>query len=244
MALRKVLIILAFVNYTAWAALDEVLETALELGSECEGSNGSCALNALQTRALQTDEPTGDARWTMAPSHNESMLGFAPPPHPRSHRYMATTTRYGYNHITGCMLDSHDLVAGTDYIAVAAASSMHGGGTLCWKKGGGGASASMGCGSCAKGKFIRQLPRGFKIWTPESTPIFHKEYKLVVVDSCPHSDNGLWCPAPHHRNTFGVANHFDMANPPDKFDNYYFEFSPMECSSEIKSRFKRLSKCH
>ena len=40
--------------------------------------------------------------------------------------------------------------------------------------------ASLGCGSCGKGRFIRQLPRGFHIWTPKSKEIFHKEFKFVA----------------------------------------------------------------
>ena len=35
--------------------------------------------------------------------------------------------------------------------------------------------ASLGCGSCGKGRFVRQLPRGFHIWTPENKEIFHKD---------------------------------------------------------------------
>lgn len=234
---RKMLATLASLCLTAWA-----FEAALEADSECAESNDRCALNALQTRA-RTDEPTGDARWTLPPSGNETMLGFAPPPRPQGYQYMATSSRYGFNHITGCMLDSRAVVAGTDYIAVAAASSMHSQGKLCWKNGGGNGAASMGCGSCAKGRFIRKLPRGYQIWTPKSKPIFHKEYKVVVVDSCPSGDNALWCPAPGRTNTFGVHNHFDMANPPPDFDNFYFQFSPTPCSGEIQARFKKLSKC-
>lgn len=238
--LHRLLATLALLRPDAWA-----FDTALEADSECSEGDDSCALNALQTRA-RMDEPTGEDRWTAPLSDNETklgLLGYAPAPHPRGYQYMATSTRYGFNHITGCMLDSQALVQGTDYIAVAAASAMHSSGKLCWKKGGGGGSASMGCGSCAKGRFIRQLPRGFKIWTPKSKPIFNKEYKVVVVDSCPSGDNGLWCPAPGRVNTFGVHNHFDMANPPADFDNYYFQFSPMPCSGEINARFKKLSKC-
>ena len=39
---------------------------------------------------------------------------------------------------------------------------MQSGCCRCNRNGGGGATASMGCGACGKGRFIRQLPRGFK----------------------------------------------------------------------------------
>ncbi|OLP79129.1 hypothetical protein AK812_SmicGene40630 [Symbiodinium microadriaticum] len=52
--------------------------------------------------------------------------------------------------------------------------------------------------------FIRQLPRGFHVWTPSDAEIFQKVYKFVVVDICPKVDNGMWCPMrPGQRNSFG-----------------------------------------
>mmetsp|Transcript_80677 Transcript_80677/g.164201 ORF Transcript_80677/g.164201 Transcript_80677/m.164201 type:complete len:116 (+) Transcript_80677:342-689(+) len=107
------------------------------------------------------------------------------------------------------------------------------------------ATAAMGCGACGKGRFIRQLPRGFKIWTSASEPIFQKEYKFVVVDICPHSNNRMWCPEhAGQTNDFGVQNHFDFATVPSNFDNYYFEFTPEPCNHEMQSRLARMSKCH
>ena len=86
---------------------------------------------------------------------------------------------------------------------------------------------------------------GFKIWTSESKAIFHKEYKFVVVDICPHSNNQMWCPKHSgQKNDFGVHNHFDFATVPADFDNYYFEFTPEPCDHEMKSRLARMSSCH
>lgn len=48
------------------------------------------------------------------------------------------------------------------YLAVASAQAMQNGCCRCNRNGGGGATAAMGCGACGKGRFIRQLPRGFK----------------------------------------------------------------------------------
>ncbi|CAK8988735.1 unnamed protein product [Durusdinium trenchii] len=170
---------------------------------------------------------------------------WAPPPKKNGYRYLATTTRYGTNPFTACGLDSGALVKGTDYLAVASAQAMQDGCCRCNRNGGGGSTASLGCGSCGKGRFIRQLPRGFHIWTPESSPIFHEEYKFVVVDICPHSDNSMWCPrSAEQTNTFGVHNHLDFATVPKNFDNFYFEFTPEPCDQEMKSRLARMSDCN
>jgi len=229
---------------------DNTAVAALGADDECaaNGTDASCALNAMQLRGAATATPcpelTGDARWTAEPCGNESELGWAPPPHPGTHRFMATSTQYGTNPHTACLLDSAAVVAGTEYLAVASAESMQDGCCVCNNNGGGGHTASMGCGDCARGRFIRRLPRGFHIWTHLDEEIFHKEYKLVVIDICPKGDNKLWCPAKAgHTNTFGVHNHFDFATPPPKFDNFYFEFTPEECSPEIKHRFAQLSHC-
>lgn len=244
------LLLLVLAALASPAQATEGLDAAqLDVDDECaaNGTGADCALNALQHRA-STSTPcpdvTGDARWTSAPCGNESVLGYAPPPHPRSHKFMATSTRYGTNKLTACMLDSAAMVAGTEYLAVASAQAMQDGCCKCNLKGGGGPTASMGCGDCARGRFIRRLPRGFHVWTKSSEEIFHKEYKVIVIDICPKGDNGLWCPAHRaERNTFGVHNHFDFATPPPKFDNFYFEFTPEECSGEMKARFARLSSC-
>mmetsp|Transcript_121478 Transcript_121478/g.288706 ORF Transcript_121478/g.288706 Transcript_121478/m.288706 type:complete len:215 (+) Transcript_121478:66-710(+) len=175
----------------------------------------------------------------------QNRTDYAPAPHPRHYHFMATSTRYGTNPHTACGLDSAALVRGTDYLAVASAQAMQDGCCRCNRNGGGGRTASLGCGSCGKGRFVRQLPRGFKIWTPASAQIFHKEYKFVVVDICPHSHNAMWCPArAGQANQFGVHNHFDSATVPHHFDNYYFEFTPEPCNHDMQSRLARMSKCH
>lgn len=170
---------------------------------------------------------------------------WAAPPSVNGYRFMSTTTRYGTNPFTACGLDSWALVKGTDYLAVASAQSMQDGCCRCNRGGGGGKTASLGCGSCGKGRFVRQLPRGFHIWTPESKEIFHKEYKFVVVDICPHTDNGMWCPKrPGQTNTFGVYNHLDFATVPPNFDNFYFQFDTEPCDKEMQSRLARMSNCN
>ena len=175
----------------------------------------------------------------------ENRSDFSPPPHPRHYRFMATSTRYGTNPHTACGLDSAALVHGTGYLAVASAQAMQDGCCRCNRNGGGGHTASMGCGSCGKGRFVRQLPRGFKIWTPAEDKIFHEEYKFVVVDICPNSHNSMWCPAKAGQvNQFGVHNHFDFATVPHHFDNYYFEFTPEPCDQQMQSRLAQMSKCH
>lgn len=101
----------------------------------------------------------------------------------------------------------------------------------------------MGCGSCGRGRFIRQLPRGFHIWASASAEIFHREYKFVVADICPHGPNAMWCPAhAGEANAFGVRNHLDFGITPRGFDNYYFEFTPEPCPEVIKQRMSQ-SKC-
>jgi len=193
----------------------------------------------------------GDARWAT------SMVGAAydPPPAPGNYSFMATSTRYGLNQFTSCDMDSGKLVQGTDYLPVASAQAMQnmfpGGEGACCRCGvagpgtDGSQTAGMGCGTCAKGRFIRQLPRGYYIWTPEESEIFHKEYDIVVVDICPHMDNPVWCPTtPAETNEFGVHNHFDFALPPPNFDNFYFAFTPAPCSEKMQKRIEMMSTCH
>eukprot|EP00435_Cladocopium_sp_Y103_P022308 s959_g5.t1 len=154
---------------------------------------------------------------------------YAPAPHAHHYQFVATTTRYGTNPHTACGLDSGALVQG--YLAVASAQAMQNGCCRCNRNGGGGATAAMGCGACGRGR----------IWTSASEPIFHKEYKFVVVDICPHSTNRMWCPKhAGQTNDFGVQNHFDFATVPSNFDNYYFEFTPEPCDHEMQSRLARM----
>lgn len=195
---------------------------------------------------LRASQNATQEMWTEnSTAGNTSRMLWAAPPSVNGYRFMSTTTRYGTNPFTACGLDSWALVKGTDYLAVASAQSMQDGCCRCNRGGGGGKTASLGCGSCGKGRFVRQLPRGFHIWTPESKEIFHKEYKFVVVDICPHTDNGMWCPKrPGQTNTFGVYNHLDFATVPPNFDNFYFQFDTEPCDKEMQSRLARMSNCN
>lgn len=238
----------------------------------CAGDNADdgCALSALQRRAatgqgtnIAPDDgvlPTGlhgEARWSWGANLTaHAAATYAPPPSASAlgHGFMATTTRYGTNSFTSCDMDSAKLVEGTPYLSVASAQGMQnmfpGGEGSCCRcgragPGTGGQTAGMGCGTCARGRFVRQLPRGFHIWTSEDAPIFRETYHIVVADICPKGDNGMWCPAtPNHVNSFGVFNHFDFAVQPKDFDNFYFAFTPEECSPEIKRRLSEMSSCH
>ena len=201
------------------------------------------------TQNLRASQNVTKEMWTeniTAGNMSETLrMMWAPPPRVNGYRYMSTTTRYGTNPFTACGLDSGALVKGTDYLAVASAQSMQDGCCRCNRDGGGGATASLGCGACGKGRFVRQLPRGFHIWTPKDKEIFKKEYKFVVVDICPHTDNNMWCPKkPGQTNTFGVYNHLDFATVPPDFDNFYFQFTPEPCDKEMKSRLARMSNCN
>lgn len=224
------------------------LVISLSVLSAAEGnlraSQNSSHQNA--SHAQRDGDRLGDWRWnaTEMAAENMSKAGWAAPPRAHGFRFMATSTRYGTNPHTSCGLDSAALVQGTDYLAVASAQAMQDGCCWCNRNGGGGATASMGCGACGKGRFIRQLPRGFHVWTPSDAEIFQKVYKFVVVDICPKVDNGMWCPMhPGQKNTFGVYNHFDFATVPPKFDNFYFEFTPEPCDGEMQARLRRMSSC-
>mmetsp|Transcript_53030 Transcript_53030/g.152819 ORF Transcript_53030/g.152819 Transcript_53030/m.152819 type:complete len:229 (+) Transcript_53030:76-762(+) len=214
---------------------------------------GLCGAQDTPDAPAASKSLRGDARW----AKNASAVAgdVAPPPTTSNYTYMATTTRYGLNPFTSCDMNSGQLVAGTDYYPVASAQAMQnmfpGGEGECCRCGragsgtGGATTAAMGCGTCAKGRFIRQLPRGYYIWTPKEAEIFHKEFNIVVVDICPHIDNPIWCPTtPSETNDFSVHNHFDFAATPPHFDNFYFEFTPTECSDEMKARISAMSSCH
>ncbi|CAJ1340147.1 unnamed protein product [Effrenium voratum] len=205
----------------------------------------SCALALASSQNLRSSRNATSAGRDWANFTALERSAWAPPPHVDGYRYLATSTRYGTNPQTACGLDSGALVQGTDYLAVATAQAMQDGCCRCNRGGGGGQTASLGCGSCGRGRFIRQLPRGFHIWTPKDKAIFHKEYKFVVVDICPHVDNKMWCPtSPGETNTFGVHNHLDFATVPDNYDNYYFQFTPEPCDGEMQSRLAHMSDCN
>lgn len=168
------------------------------------------------------------------------------------HEYLATSTRYGNTCCASCgQLDTSGLVAGTDYYAVASAQAMQSvfaSGSCCWCGAAGQAcgrksgTAPMGCTACAKGRFLPRRPYGAPFWGDAS--IFEREISLVVADICPHQGNEAWCPhSVGSTNTFGAKNHFDFADPPPGFDNYYFAFTPTPCSAEMQQRLTRMSKC-
>eukprot|EP00408_Alexandrium_pacificum_P056044 CAMPEP_0171241568 /NCGR_PEP_ID=MMETSP0790-20130122/45161_1 /TAXON_ID=2925 /ORGANISM="Alexandrium catenella, Strain OF101" /LENGTH=237 /DNA_ID=CAMNT_0011708179 /DNA_START=1 /DNA_END=711 /DNA_ORIENTATION=- len=210
--------------------------------------------NASALLAARLRGAKDDPRWAPAAGGNASAgaQGWPAPPAPhelKGYPFLATSTRYGTNPLTSCMMDSGALVAGTDYLAVASAQAMQNmfpaGPSACCYCGsgtGGGRTVAMGCGTCGRGRFIRQLPRGFNIWTPPDAEIFHREFKVVVVDICPHGDNRMWCPPQvGHTNDFGVHNHFDFATPPPQFDNFYFAFEPAECEPQMRARIAAMS---
>mmetsp|Transcript_182481 Transcript_182481/g.578301 ORF Transcript_182481/g.578301 Transcript_182481/m.578301 type:complete len:169 (-) Transcript_182481:249-755(-) len=144
-------------------------------------------------------------------------------------------------------VDTAKLVQGTDYHVVASAQAMQnhfGHGECCWcgkaeaSCGHASRTAPMGCTSCAKGRFIKKLPYGAPIRGGDE--LFGKEFNIVVADICPHKGNEAWCPEKvGHVNTFGSKNHFDWAQPPAGFDNFYFAFTPMPCAAKIKQRLGR-----
>mmetsp|Transcript_28725 Transcript_28725/g.95399 ORF Transcript_28725/g.95399 Transcript_28725/m.95399 type:complete len:276 (-) Transcript_28725:254-1081(-) len=274
MAVRALLLTGIFLRL---AAGDNDLEDgAIAADDECLAKIGTerCALNALQLKApTSRDVVVGDPdtnftkvdrRWAMGTLHGAAVMGYEPPPSAAAlgYGYMATTTRYGTNPFTACDMDSGALVEGTDYLSVASAQAMQDlfpgglgacepGHCRCGKAGPGtgpdSPTAAMGCGTCGRGRFVRQLPRPYTIWTPEDAEIFTKEYNIVVADVCPawESQNKPWCPAtPSETNSFGAHNHLDFAIVPPQYDNFYFAFTPTECSPEMKARIARMSNCH
>mmetsp|Transcript_8192 Transcript_8192/g.23429 ORF Transcript_8192/g.23429 Transcript_8192/m.23429 type:complete len:272 (-) Transcript_8192:168-983(-) len=244
----------------------DVEPQSLLIDDECRGGDEACATNALQVRAhsaVAKNEPRGEDRWLPAALMGVNASAKWPAPPPKSewmgYKYLATTTHYGTNKFTACDMDSGALVEGTDYLAVASAQAMQNmfpggegacgpGACRCGAAGpgtGGDDVAAMGCGTCGRGRFFRKLPRGFYIWTSAQEPIFHKEYKIVVVDVCPKFENKFWCPAkPGEKNELGVMNHLDFATFPDHIDNYYFAFTPEPCDPDMKARVEKMSKCH
>ncbi|CAJ1388461.1 unnamed protein product [Effrenium voratum] len=182
------------------------------------------------------------ARQTSAGLPNPQKLGY---------KYMATTTRYGHTSLTSCGgLDTIKIVKGTGYYAVASAENMQGdferaSGCWCGKDGGGGGTAGMGCGACGKGRFIYGHPQSYPMYVKEDAEIFQKEIKFIVIDTCTHQAGNLeWCEGKAGKaNQYGALNHLDFADPPPKFDHYYFAFSPEPCPAELEHRFAAQSKC-
>eukprot|EP00438_Fugacium_kawagutii_P020293 Skav211643 [mRNA] locus=scaffold1290:52575:60776:- [translate_table: standard] len=128
----------------------------------------------LEVHALQFRAEVGHTEVTAL---NAS---YAPPPHAGHYQFVATTTRYGTDSQTACGLDSGALVRGTGYLAVASAQAMQNGCCRCNRNGGGGQTAGMGCGACGKGRFIRQLPRGFKKPGPARRTCVARQFRCIL----------------------------------------------------------------
>ncbi|CAE7922175.1 ACY3, partial [Symbiodinium necroappetens] len=184
-------------------------------------------------------------RWNVDPSMSElhNMRRRA------GYEHLATTTRYGDTCCASCgSIDTAKLVRGTGFYAVASAESMQdhgiGDGHYCTQdasphRG----TQGMGCLSCAKGKFLPAHPFSYPLWAQPGAGIFEREIKIVVADTCPHHGNEAWCPARQGRgNEFGVKHHFDFANPPAKYDNYYFVWTKIECPGRLKRRYAQHSR--
>ncbi|CAE8635861.1 unnamed protein product [Polarella glacialis] len=171
-------------------------------------------------------------------------------PRKMGYHHLATTTRYGDTCCASCgRMNTGALFERTKHHVVATAESMQGGGIgdghYCTKDGSSrGGTVGMGCKSCGKGRFIAAHPMDYPLWAQPGDEIFEKEIHFVVADSCPHRGNEAWCP--QHaggENHFGIKNHFDFANPPNKFDNYYFAWSKVKCPREVQQHFDDLSQC-
>lgn len=103
-------------------------------------------------------------------------------------------------------------------------------------------TASMGCFTCGKGRFVRKRP----YWNDVDAEAFATdEIHIVVGDVCPYGSNAKWCPAqPGDVNACGMKNHLDFVEyPAEGLDNNFFHFSPAPCSAELQQRFAQLSKC-
>lgn len=177
---------------------------------------------------------------------------YLPDPRKSGFEYLATTTRYGHTSLTSCGgLDTIKIVKDTGYYAVASAQSMQGDfenavAGWCGKNGAGsGGTAPMGCGACGKGRFIYGHPQSYPLYVKPDDDIFHQEIKFIVVDLCTHEQGNLeWCPGQAgEKNSHGVKNHIDFADPPPSFDQYYFAFTPTPCPEVLQRRFTEQSQC-
>lgn len=225
------------------------------------GADGNSTADELAEKAAPKQEDIfargGPARsvayWTnRSDIASADEVGVASMQSVAGYEYMATTTRYGNTCCASCgSLDTARVVQGTEYYAVASAQAMQdhfAAGSCCWcgqagsQCGLGSGVAPMGCGGCARGRFIKKRPYDAPMWAGDD--IFEKEIKIVVADICPHDGNEAWCPrSVGHVNTFGAKNHFDFASPPAQFDNYYFAFTPEPCPSELQQNL-RMSQCN
>lgn len=112
---------------------------------------------------------------------------------------------------------------------------------MCGKGKGGGGTASMGCFSCGKGRFIKKTP--YSQASVDVKDYLTAEIDIVVSDICPYGSNAQWCPGkPGYVNACGQNNHLDFSDPPAGINNNYFVFSPAPCSATILSRAKSMMK--
>jgi len=95
-------------------------------------------------------------------------------------------------------------------------------------------TASMGCFTCAKARFLEALPWSPDSCSPDPTAFVGDEIKLLVIDACPYGANAQWCPkSPGDVNQCGMQNHIDFAGPPEGINNNYIVFTPEPCSDEV-----------
>jgi len=108
-------------------------------------------------------------------------------------------------------------------------------------------TASMGCFSCAKARFLSERPYGGNSeHVGEGEDFVGEELKVVVADACPYGPNSQWCPArPGDVNSCGLKNHFDFTVYPAGLgiDNNFVVFTPEPCSEELQQRIAASSKC-
>eukprot|EP00927_Polykrikos_kofoidii_P079817 TRINITY_DN76651_c0_g1_i1.p1 TRINITY_DN76651_c0_g1~~TRINITY_DN76651_c0_g1_i1.p1 ORF type:complete len:234 (-),score=15.28 TRINITY_DN76651_c0_g1_i1:125-826(-) len=112
---------------------------------------------------------------------------------------------------------------------------------MCGKGQGGSGTASLGCFSCGKGRFIKKTP--YSSDDVDVTDYASPEIHVVVADICPYGSNAQWCPGrPGDVNACGQKNHLDFSDPPAGINNNYFVFSPAPCSATIISRARSMMK--
>mmetsp|Transcript_93803 Transcript_93803/g.235516 ORF Transcript_93803/g.235516 Transcript_93803/m.235516 type:complete len:269 (-) Transcript_93803:452-1258(-) len=233
----------------------EVNEAAVASEGESFGK-GSLADDLQQAKASMLDKALargGPARsldyWANASLVSTAAVDYAAM---HGHEYLATTTRYADTCCASCgKVDTAALVAGTSYYAVASAQAMQNlfaQGSCCWCGaagagcGHGSGTAPMGCSACARARFLPKRPYESPVWG--SGRLFEKDIDIVVADICPYVGNEAWCPHQEgSSNRFGSKNHFDFANPPPEFDNFYLAFTPAPCSAEMQQRLASMSQC-
>merc|ERR1712066_57274 len=104
-------------------------------------------------------------------------------PSMQGYQYLATTTRHADTCCASCgSVDTAKVVQGSEYFAVASAQAMQDlfqDSSCCWcgeagpGTGPGSGVAPMGCGACAKGRFLPKRPYDAPKWG--SGALFQKE---------------------------------------------------------------------